>query len=284
MGQDKILIKKQRWYLGGIASGMAVCVTHPLDLLKVHLQTQQKVQTGLAGMAVKVVKSDGVLALYNGLSASVLRQLTYSTTRFGIYEVGSSKLRKGNEPLPFYQKLLIGAFGGFIGGFAGNPADIVNVRMQNDIKIAPELRRNYKHAIDGVIRIAREEGFAMWMRGVTMTSSRGIMITSTQVACYDQIKETLLQSGYFCDNIITHFTSSFMAGTIATAVTQPFDVMKTRMMNSTEYKNVFECFWHTAKLGPMGFYKGFIPAWIRLGPHTIVTWLILEQLRRLFPL
>jgi hypothetical protein len=35
MGQDKILIKKQRWYLGGIASGMAVCVTHPLDLLKV---------------------------------------------------------------------------------------------------------------------------------------------------------------------------------------------------------------------------------------------------------
>ena len=35
MGQEKVLIKKQRWYLGGIASGMAVCVTHPLDLLKV---------------------------------------------------------------------------------------------------------------------------------------------------------------------------------------------------------------------------------------------------------
>lgn len=32
------------------------------------------------------------------------------------------------------------------------------------------------------------------------------------------------------------------------------------------------------------FLQGFIPAWVRLGPHTIVTWLILEQLRRLFPL
>ena len=35
MKQEKVLVKRQRWYLGGVASGMAVCVTHPLDLLKV---------------------------------------------------------------------------------------------------------------------------------------------------------------------------------------------------------------------------------------------------------
>lgn len=34
-----------------------------------------------------VVRQHGVLALYNGLSASLCRQLSYSTTRFGIYEV-----------------------------------------------------------------------------------------------------------------------------------------------------------------------------------------------------
>jgi hypothetical protein len=33
------------------------------------------------------VKGDGILALYNGLSASMVRQLTYSTARFAIYEV-----------------------------------------------------------------------------------------------------------------------------------------------------------------------------------------------------
>lgn len=38
MGQDKVFVKKHRWYLGGIASGMAVCVTHPLDLLKVNFE------------------------------------------------------------------------------------------------------------------------------------------------------------------------------------------------------------------------------------------------------
>ena len=58
------------------------CCTHPLDLLKVQLQTQTEGKIGLASQAVKVVRSDGVLALYNGLSASLVRQLTYSTTRW----------------------------------------------------------------------------------------------------------------------------------------------------------------------------------------------------------
>lgn len=55
-----------------------ICVNqiHQQLLIQVHLQTQQKVTTGLAGMAVKVLKSDGVLGLYNGLSASVMRQVT----------------------------------------------------------------------------------------------------------------------------------------------------------------------------------------------------------------
>lgn len=70
-----------RWYYGGLASAAAACITHPLDLLKVHLQTQQSGKMGLVGMGVKVVKSDGPLALYNGLSASLLRQFTYSLVR-----------------------------------------------------------------------------------------------------------------------------------------------------------------------------------------------------------
>lgn len=32
------------------------------------------------------------MGLYNGISASVLRQLTYSTARFGIYEVAKQQL------------------------------------------------------------------------------------------------------------------------------------------------------------------------------------------------
>lgn len=169
-------------------------------------------------MAVHVVRTQGVLALYNGLSASLTRQLTYSTTRYGLYEVVSAELRKGDAPLPFYQKIAVGAMSGFVGAFIGNPADMVNVRMQNDVKIMDVTkRRNYKHVFDGLYRTATEEGIATWMKGVQMTSFRAVLITVAQVACYDQTKQLLLTTGYFSDNMLTHFTASFIAGTIAAA-------------------------------------------------------------------
>lgn len=86
-----------RWYLGGIASAGAACGTHPLDLLKVHLQTQQVVKQGFVQMIISVVRNDGFLALYNGLTASILRQLTYSGTRYGVYEVLKGRVLKNND-------------------------------------------------------------------------------------------------------------------------------------------------------------------------------------------
>jgi dicarboxylate transporter 10 len=83
-----------RFYFGGVAGehlmqnlylkkdlgALAACCTHPLDLLKVQLQTQQT-KVALPQLVSKVYKSNGILGFYNGLSASVLRQMTYSLAR-----------------------------------------------------------------------------------------------------------------------------------------------------------------------------------------------------------
>ncbi|XP_067914540.1 mitochondrial dicarboxylate carrier [Heterodontus francisci] len=270
-----------RWYFGGLASCGAACCTHPLDLLKVHLQTQQEVKMRMTGMALHVIRNDGFLALYNGLSASLFRQLTYSLTRFAIYETVRDRLSGGTkQPLPFYQKVLLGAFGGFTGGFVGTPADLVNVRMQNDMKLPVNLRRNYKHAVDGLYRVFQEEGLRKLFSGATMASSRGALVTIGQLACYDQVKQLLLSTGVLSDNIFTHFLSSFIAGACATLLCQPLDVIKTRLMNSKgEYRGLWHCVAETSQLGPLGFYKGCVPAGIRLMPHTVLTFLFLEQLR-----
>lgn len=44
-------------------------------LFQVHLQTQQVVERRLTAMAVSVVRTQGILALYNGLSAALARQV-----------------------------------------------------------------------------------------------------------------------------------------------------------------------------------------------------------------
>lgn len=102
-----------------------------------------------------------------------------------------------------------------------------------------------------------------------------------QIAFYEQVKILLLGTGHFKDGPSTHFLSSLAAGGIATALTQPLDVLKTRSMNAKpgEFANLWAIVLHTAKLGPSGFFKGFVPAFVRLGPHTVITLMLLEQLR-----
>lgn len=40
-----------------------------------------------------------------------------------------------DQPLPFFQKVFLAGFSGALGGFVGTPGDLVNVRMQNDVKV-----------------------------------------------------------------------------------------------------------------------------------------------------
>lgn len=251
-----------------------------------HLQTQQEVKLRMTGMALQVLRTDGILALYNGLSASLCRQMTYSLTRFAIYETVRDRLTKaGQGPLPFHQKVLLGGVSGLTGGFVGTPADLVNVRMQNDMKLPLQQRRNYTHALDGLLRVAREEGLKRLFSGATMASSRGALVTVGQLSCYDQAKQLVLSTGHLSDSVFTHFVASFIAGGCATVLCQPLDVLKTRLMNAKgEYRGVFHCAMETAKLGPLAFYKGLFPAGIRLIPHTVLTFVFLEQLRKHFGL
>jgi solute carrier family 25 (mitochondrial dicarboxylate transporter), member 10 len=112
-----------------VASIGAVMFTHPLDTIKVQLQTQQQVKFGFVGTTINIVQTNGFMALYNGISAAILRQATYSTTRFAVYEACKAILEKrqmeNNKKveLPFYQKVLLAGLGGGVGGFVGTPAE-----------------------------------------------------------------------------------------------------------------------------------------------------------------
>lgn len=284
MSAPKTVAKQPPWYFGGLASIGAVCFTHPLDTIKVQLQTQQKVKFGFFGMAGHMVKTNGVSSLYNGLSAAILRQGTYSTTRFAVYDFGKKTLGSNTKDMPFIQKIALAGFSGFFGGVVGTPADLVNVRMQNDCKLPIEKRRNYKNCFEALIRIYRTEGYLRLHTGTTMASSRGMLMTVGQLAFYDEFKYQLLKTGYFQDNVYTHFTASLSAAGIATVITMPLDVLKTRLMNAKpgEYSGILDCAKDIFKNGPAGFYKGFTPAFVRLGPHTVLTFVFLEQLKKLF--
>ncbi|KAH8154357.1 uncharacterized protein LAJ45_02125 [Morchella importuna] len=274
------------FWLGGSSSCMAAILTHPLDLVKVRLQTAAKapgIKPTMFGTFMNVARHEGFLALYSGLSASLLRQATYSTTRFGVYEKLKTYFTPNGEKLSFPKLILIASISGWVGGAAGNPADVINVRMQSDLASPPHLRRNYKHAIDGLVSMGRNEGPSSLFRGVWPNTVRAALMTAAQLATYDQFKSYLLLLPIFNDGMATHFTASLLSGLVATTICSPVDVIKTRVMAGTRTDGVWTLVREITKAeGLKWIFRGWVPSFMRLGPQTILTFIALEQHKKVW--
>ncbi|KAI8366649.1 mitochondrial carrier domain-containing protein [Radiomyces spectabilis] len=272
------------FYFGGAASCIAAMVVHPFDLTKVRLQnTKGADKAGMLTTMVRIAKNEGPLKLYAGLSASILRQATYSTVRFGGYEKLKQMVSDGKS-ISVWQMLICSSAAGALGGACGNPGDVVNVRMQNDGQLPAHQRRNYKHAIDGVVRITKEEGVASLFRGLGPNVNRAILMTSSQCVSYDIFKDLLLKHSPLKDGMALHLTSSVLAGLVATTVCSPVDVIKTRIMTASSSDRKMSSLTVMSQMykaeGIASFFKGWTPAFIRLGPQTIITFVVLEQFKK----
>ncbi|KAF2749014.1 mitochondrial carrier [Sporormia fimetaria CBS 119925] len=273
------------FWFGGTASCFAACFTHPLDLVKVRLQTQQHggARRNMLQMFMHVARDHGVKGLYRGLSAAQLRQITYSMTRFGVYEEMKSRITTSSKQPSFPTLVGMASISGFIGGIAGNPGDVLNVRMQHDAALPPEKRRNYKHVLDGLVRMVREEGAASLWRGVWPNASRAVLMTVGQLASYDGFKRALLEHTSLQDNITTHLTASLLAGFVATTICSPVDVIKTRVMSAHGTQGLIHLVTDIFRQeGVKWMFKGWTPSFIRIGPHTILTFLFLEEQKKMY--
>ncbi|XP_073151414.1 mitochondrial uncoupling protein 5-like [Henckelia pumila] len=302
---------------GGIASIVAGCTTHPLDLIKVRMQLQgessavQNLRPALAfhggaaaahhihlpppppsvgpvAVGLRIIQQDGAAALFSGVSATLLRQTLYSTTRMGLYDVLKKKWTDpSTNNLPLASKVAAGLVSGAVGAAVGNPADVAMVRMQADGRLPAAQRRNYKSVVDAISQMTKSEGVASLWRGSSLTVNRAMLVTASQLASYDQFKETILEKGLMKDGLGTHVAASFGAGFVASVVSNPVDVIKTRVMNmkvepgmAPPYHGALDCVMKTVRAeGAMALYKGFIPTISRQGPFTIVLFVTLEQVR-----
>jgi dicarboxylate transporter 10 len=215
--------------------------------------------------------------------------MTYSTTRFGIYEELKSRIVTSSpDSSPSILSLLgISCTSGFIGGVVGNPADVLNVRMQHDASLPAAQRRNYRHAFHGLIEMTRTEGFGSLFRGVWPNSTRAVLMTASQLASYDTFKKMCMEQVGMGDHLGTHFTASFMAGFVATTVCSPVDVIKTRVMTASHadgrHQSIVSLLRDICrKEGLAWTFRGWVPSFIRLGPHTIATFLFLEEHKKLY--
>ncbi|KAI0367511.1 dicarboxylic acid transporter [Pilatotrama ljubarskyi] len=278
------------FWITGVGATMAACCTHPLDLTKVRMQTIHStsgvVRPSTLSIIRMTVRETGLKSLYTGLSASVLRQMTYSLVRLGTYEKMKASLSK-DGPAPGSRLLLAAMVAGAMGGLAGNPADILLVRMTSDSVRPPEERYNYRNALSGLVTIMKEEGAQGLFRGLGTNMTRAVLMNGSQVGSYDLFKTLLLRNPLplidhqLEDGLVLHTISSVLAGTVATTVCAPADVLRSRLMSAHGHANPVQVLTTALREeGPRFLFKGWTPAFIRLGPNTVLMFVFFEQLKK----
>ena len=184
--------------------------------------------------------------IYKGLTASALREGTYSTMRFTMYEP-IKKVYGGSNPsnIPWYTKFLAGATTGLISSGFANPADIIKTRMQ-----AMGPGKHYSLSKHANI-IYSSHGVNGFFIGVRATVSRSVVVNAVHLGSYDTIKHFILDKNWMEEGFKCQFVTSVITGFLVTFFTSPLDNIKTKMMTRTlnqpkyttvkPYKGMIDC-------------------------------------------
>lgn len=141
--------------------------------------------------------------------------------------------------------------------------------------------------MDCLTKIFRQKGFPGLFYGVTGALPRVIIGSATQLTTYDKLKEFSMEKLNLRDGFPAHLFASFISSLFTVTMMNPFDVISTRIYQSsgrqTVYYGVVDCFKKTVHAeGWTALQKGWLALYLRLGPHTILTFVFLEKIRAWF--
>ncbi|KAF2837815.1 calcium-binding mitochondrial carrier protein-like protein Aralar1 [Patellaria atrata CBS 101060] len=153
---------------GGSAGACQVIFTNPLEIVKIRLQVQGEVAKTVEGAqkrsAMWIVRNLGLVGLYKGASACLLRDVPFSAIYFPTYNhlkrdfFGESPTKK----LGVVQLLTAGAIAGMPAAYLTTPFDVIKTRLQVEARKGETQYTTLRHCAKTVWR---EEGFRAFFKG-----------------------------------------------------------------------------------------------------------------------
>ncbi|KAF8539559.1 mitochondrial carrier domain-containing protein [Trichophaea hybrida] len=179
---------------GGTAGACQVVFTNPLEIVKIRLQIQGEVARNVEGVprrsALWIVKNLGIVGLYKGASACLLRDVPFSAIYFPAY----AHLKKdwfGESPtksLGVFQLLTAGAIAGMPAAYLTTPCDVIKTRLQVE---ARKGQTHYRGLVHCASTIWKEEGFKAFFKGGPARIMRSSPQFGCTLAAYELLKTIL---------------------------------------------------------------------------------------------
>ncbi|OZJ06005.1 hypothetical protein BZG36_01096 [Bifiguratus adelaidae] len=267
---------------GGISGLIACTALQPLDLLKTRLQQQRQDQLAFIkearakGLLVApqasniyntvrtIVKDHGPLGLWRGTVPTIFRNVPGSALYFAFLSEIRSFLLATQSPgatkLSNRNNLVAGGTARATVGFVMMPITVVKIRYESNFY-------NYKSIYEAFQSIVKTNGVKGLFAGFGATAIRDAPFAGIYVLFYEKMKSGL---------------NSITAGLAATTITQPFDLLKTRIQLKPDvYKNMFQAAVKVfSEGGLLGFFDGMGVRLVRKPLNSAISWTVYEEIVR----
>ncbi|KAL4787853.1 mitochondrial carrier domain-containing protein [Aspergillus varians] len=193
--------KIKRWQevlAGGAAGGCQVVFTNPLEIVKIRLQVQGEIAKTVEGAprrsALWIVKNLGLVGLYKGATACLLRDVPFSAIYFPTYShlktdmFGESRTHK----LGVLQLLTAGAIAGMPAAYLTTPCDVIKTRLQVE---ARKGEKAYTGLRQCAVTILKDEGFKAFFKGGPARILRSSPQFGFTLAAYEVLQKWLPMPG-----------------------------------------------------------------------------------------
>lgn len=294
MAADNPVWKAAKPFVTGSLSGMfGTCCIQPMDMIKVRVQlgAAEGGVTSPVAIASNMIKNEGFLSLYSGLSAGLTRQVVYTGARLGLFDIFTEQAKDpAYKDVPKFAKTSICALSaGGIAAVMGNPADLALIRMQSDSMLPVDQRRNYRGVGHALGSIASAEGPKGLFKGAMPTATRAMALNFGMLAFNAQAKDMLAAQN--CSAPVQVFGASAIAGFFASFFSLPFDFVKTQIQKQKPdpvtgelpFKGPIDCAMKQIKLGGITrLWAGFPTYYFRIAPHAMITLIAQDQVKKLW--
>ncbi|KAF0700797.1 Aste57867_8688 [Aphanomyces stellatus] len=260
--------------VGGVAG---IVAGHPLDTIKVKLQTQSHTnRMGFLASCRQLAASEGVKGFYKGMLSPIISNAPINAVVFAVYGQMSRVLEGGNDggKLTPGQQLIAGAAAGLFQVSFAAPAELVKITMQ--VNNYPS---NYS-SISCLRDILKAEGMRGIYRGTGLQIMRDVPAFGSYFYSYEVLKSTLTDGQPDNETTMNLLMAGGLAGSISWVCTQPIDVVKTLVQSQPAHGRLstLDLMRHHYKLeGPRFLLKGFGATVLRAFPVSAVTFLVYER-------
>jgi len=254
--------------IAGAGAGLVeVLIMYPLDVVKTRFQLQKgadgKYKT-IAGTFRTIIAEEGFSNLYRGILAPVFAEAPKRAVKFASNELFKPLFADKTGKITNAGASAAGALAGATEAFINCPFEVVKVRM-----ISPDALTLYKNVPDATMKIAQQEGIMALYKGFEAQLWRNVVWNGAYFGTINFMKANLWTPDTKGSEMLRNFTAGFFAGSLATTLNTPLDVVKSRLQNTRtgERAWAFPALFQLYKEeGFRACFKGYVPRILRLGP------------------